>query len=213
MEAASKATEVARKRYNRVAPVYDLMEGFIERSRYSRWRDLLWSRAEGTNILEVGVGTGKNFPYYPKGAEITAVDFSDKMLSRARRKAEVSGIEVRLKQMDVQNLEFEDDTFDTVVTSFVFCSVPDPVRGLKEVERVCRPGGKVVLLEHVLSANRILAWLMNIYNPLVVRMVGANINRRTADNVDKSGLKIENITNLAAGIFLLIEARKQLTSR
>ncbi|MEE9400201.1 MAG: methyltransferase domain-containing protein [Dehalococcoidales bacterium] len=213
MTAASKATEVARKRYNRVAPVYDLMEGFIERSRYGRWRDLLWSRAEGTNILEVGVGTGKNFPYYPKGAEITAVDFSDKMLSRTRRKAEVSGIEVRLKQMDVQSLEFEDNTFDTVVASFVFCSIPDPGRGLKEVERVCRPGGKVVLLEHVLSANRILAWLMNVYNPLVVRMVGANINRRTADNVDKSGLKIENITNLAAGIFLLIEARKQLTSR
>jgi len=136
------------------------------------------------------------------------VDFSDKMLSRARRKAEVSGIEVRLKQMDVQNLEFEDNTFDTVVASFVFCSVPDPVKGLKEVERVCRPGGKVVLLEHVLSANRILAWLMNIYNPLVVRIMGANINRRTADNVDKSGLKIESITNLAAGIVLLIEARK-----
>lgn len=208
MTATSKATEVARKRYNRVAPVYDLVEGFIERSRYSRWRDLLWSKVEGTDILEVGVGTGKNFPYYPKGAEITAVDFSNKMLSRARRKAEVSGIEVRLKQMDVQNLEFEDNTFDTVVASFVFCSVPDPVRGLKEVERVCRPGGKVVLLEHVLSANRILAWLMNVYNPLVVRMAGANINRRTADNVDKSGLKVKSITNLAAGIFLLIEARK-----
>lgn len=213
MTATSKATEVARKRYNRVAPVYDLVEGFIERSRYSGWRDLLWSKVEGTDILEVGVGTGKNFPYYPKGAEITAVDFSNKMLSRARRKAEVSGIEVRLKQMDVQNLEFEDNTFDTVVASFVFCSVPDPVRGLKEVERVCRPGGKVVLLEHVLSANRILAWLMNVYNPLVVRMAGANINRRTADNVDKSGLKVKSITNLAAGIFLLIEARKPLTSR
>ncbi len=209
MTAASKATEVAIKRYNRVAPVYDLMEGFVERSRYSRWRDLLWSKAEGTSILEVGVGTGKSFPYYPEGAQITAVDFSDKMLNRARRKAESSGIEVRLKQMDVQNLKFEDNTFDAVVASFVLCSVPDPVRGLKEVERVCRPGGKVVLLEHVLSANRILAWLMNVYNPLVVRIVGANINRKTADNVDKSGLKIESIANLAVGIFLLIEARKQ----
>ncbi len=69
------------------------------------------------------------------------------------------------------------------------------------------------MLEHVLSANRILARLMQVFNPLVVRMVGANINRRTVDNVDRSGLKVENVTNLAAGIFLLIEARKQLTSR
>lgn len=210
MTATSKATEVARKRYDRTAPVYDFMESFFEKSRYSRWRDLLWSKAEGTNILEVGVGTGKNFPHYTEGAEITAVDFSNKMLSRAKRKAEVSRIEVRLKQMDIQNLEFEDNTFDTVVASFVFCSVPDPVRGLTELGRVCRRGGKVVLLEHVLSTNRILAWLMNLANPLVVRMIGANINRRTVDNVIKSGLVIEHVTDLAAGIFKLIEARKMV---
>ncbi len=213
MTAISKATEVARKRYNRVAPLYELMESFIERSRYSGWRDLLWSKVEGTNILEVGVGTGKNFSFYPERAEITAVDFSDKMLSRARQKAERDRVKVHLEQMDVQDLKFEDNTFDTVVAAFVFCSVPDPIKGLREVERVCKAGGKVVLLEHVLSANRILARLMQVFNPLVVRMVGANINRRTVDNVDRSGLKVENVTNLAAGIFLLIEARKQLTSR
>lgn len=213
MTAISKATEVARRRYNRVAFVYDLMEGLVERSRYSKWRDLLWSRVEGTSILEVGVGTGKNFPFYPEGAEITAVDFSDKMLSRARQKAEREKIKVRLEQMDVQDLKFEDNTFDTIVATFVFCSVPDPIKGLREVERVCQAGGKVVLLEHVLSARRILAGLMHIFNPLVVRIVGANINRRTVANVEKSGLKIERITDLAAGIFLLIEARKQLTSR
>lgn len=80
-----KATEIARGRYNRIAPLYDLMEGLIERSRYTRWRELLWSKVEGTHILEVGVGTGKNFPYYPPDAEITAVDFSDKMLERSNQ--------------------------------------------------------------------------------------------------------------------------------
>lgn len=164
---------------------------------------------EGINILEVGVGTGKNFPYYPADAEITAVDFSDKMLKRAKDKASKQKVKVRLQQMDVQNLEFEDNTFDTVVTSFVFCSVPNPVRGLTEVERVCKPGGNVVLLEHVLSANRIMAWLMNLANPLVVRMFGANINRHTAENVSKSGLAVEQVTDLGAGIFKLIEARKK----
>ena len=204
-----KATEIAKRRYNRIAPLYDLMEGLVERSRYSKWRGLLWSKVEGTRILEVGVGTGKNFSYYPSDAEITAVDFSNRMLKRARDKASKQKVKVRLQQMDVQNLKFEDNTFDTVVASFVFCSVPDPVRGLMEVERVCKPGGKVVLLEHVLSTNRIVAWLINLANPLVVRMVGANINRQTVANVTKSGLVVEQITDLGAGIFKLIEARKK----
>jgi ubiquinone/menaquinone biosynthesis C-methylase UbiE len=209
MTTESKATEATKKRYNRIAPVYDFMEGLTERSRYSKWREMLWSKVEGSDILEIGVGTGKNFPHYLKDAEITAIDFSEKMLSRAREKARKQGVQVRLQQMDVQNLEFEDNTFDTVVASFVFCSVPDPIRGLMEVKRVCKPEGKVLLLEHVLSANRVLAWLMNLTNPVAVRVVGANINRRTVENVTKSGLRVEQVTDLAAGIFKLIEARKK----
>ena len=209
MTTESKATEATKKRYNRIAPVYDFMEGLAERSRYSKWREMLWSKVEGSDILEIGVGTGKNFPHYLKDAEITAIDFSEKMLSRAREKARKQGVQVRLQQMDVQNLGFEDNTFDTVVASFVFCSVPDPIRGLMQVKRVCKPEGKVLLLEHVLSANRVLGWLMNLANPLVVRMMGANINRRTVENVTKSGLRVEQVTDLAAGIFKLIEARKK----
>lgn len=207
-----KATKLTKRRYNRIAPLYDLMEGLAEMSRYSKWRELLWDKAKGPHILEVGVGTGKNFPYYPADAEITAVDLSEEMLKRARDKARKQKVKVHLEQMDVQNLRFEDDTFDTVIASFVFCSVPDPVRGLMEVKRVCRPGGKVVLLEHVLSANHILGWLMKLANPLVVRTIGANINRRTVDNVIKSDLMLEQVTDLKAGIFKLIEARKKTLS-
>jgi ubiquinone/menaquinone biosynthesis C-methylase UbiE len=202
-----KTTEAAKRRYNRVAPVYDLMEILVERSRYSKWRELLWSKVEGKDILEVGVGTGKNFPYYPANAEITAIDFSEKMLNRARQKAEEYNVKVDLQQADVQNMSFEDDTFETVVATFVFCSVPDPVKGLKEIGRVCKPGGKVLLLEHVLSANRILAFLMNLVSPIVVRAMGPNINRKTVENVANSGLKVEKVIDLAAGIFKLIEAR------
>jgi len=209
MSTGGKATEIAKRRYNRIASLYDPMESLIERSRYSKWRQLLWSKVEGTYILEVGVGTGKNFPYYPANAEIIALDFSEKMLKRAKDRASKQELKVRLQQMDVQHLEFEDNSFDTVVASFVFCSVPDPVRGLTEIERVCKPGGKVVLLEHVLSANRIMGLLMNLANPLVVRMMGVNINRRTVDNVVISGLLVEKVTDLVAGIFKLIEARKK----
>ena len=209
MKTKSKNTEAARKRYNRIAPFYDFMEGLIERSSYSRWREMLWSKVEGSEILEVGVGTGKNFPYYPVDKDITAIDFSKKMLHRAKKKAGDLGIRVHLEQMDVQNLEFEDNSFDTVVGSFVFCSVPDPIKGLQEVGHVCKPGGKIILLEHVLSANWVLAWLMNLVNPVVVGIMGPNINRRTVENVANSGLKVEKVTDLAAGIFKLIEARKE----
>jgi phosphatidylethanolamine/phosphatidyl-N-methylethanolamine N-methyltransferase len=207
-----KNTETVRSRYNRIAPLYDLMEGLVEKSRYSRWRELLWGKVEGSDILEIGVGTGKNFPYYPPNAEITAIDLSERMLKRAEDKANRQKMKVHLRQMDAQHLGFADNAFDTVVASFVFCSVPDPVLGLREIERVCKPGGKVVLLEHVLSTNRILGWLMNLANPLVVRMMGANINRRTVDNVAKSGLVVEQLTDLGAGIFKLIEARKTTSS-
>jgi len=203
-----KATEAARKRYDRRARQYDLMEALAERLNFGRWRKLLWNKVEGASILEVGVGTGKNFSYYPAGAEMTAIDFSPKMLARARVKAPKEAVSVRLLQMDAQAMEFPDDTFDTVVATFVFCSVPDPLKGLAEVKRVCKPGGKVILLEHVLSSNRSVARFMNFINPIVVRLMGANINRRTVENVARSGLTIEHVTHLS-GIFKLIEARKR----
>jgi phosphatidylethanolamine/phosphatidyl-N-methylethanolamine N-methyltransferase len=209
MSTEGRATEVARKRYDRIAPLYDFMEGGVDKFRFGKWRKMLWSQVECARVLEVGVGTGKNFPYYPKDAEITAIDFSERMLARAREKATKQKVRVHLQQMDVQHLAFEDSTFDTVAATFVFCSVSNPVRGLMEVARVCRPGGKVVLLEHVLSANPALAWVMNFANPLVVRISGTTINRVTVDNVVKSGLVLEQVTDLGVGIFKLIEARKR----
>ncbi len=205
------ATELARKRYDRTAAVYDLCETVTEAFGYRKWRKLLWSKVEGVQILEVGVGTGKNFYYYLPDVVVTAIDFSDRMLKRAKDRASEQKVKVHLQQMDVQNLDFADNTFDTVVASFVFCSVPDAVRGLREVYRVCKPGGQIILLEHVLSTNPVLGWLMNLANPLAVRIRGANINRRTVENVLTSGLRIEQVTDLFAGIFKLIEARKKIS--
>jgi len=207
MSVSDNTTEVATRRWNRTARYYGYVMAVAERVGLRKWRRLLWSRVESSRVLEVGVGTGNSFPYYPPDAEVTAVDFSEEMLKRAKRRATRRGVAVDLRRMDVQNLEFPEDSFDTVVASMVFCSIPDPVRGMREVERVCKRGGKVVLLEQDFGANRFSRWLVHVANPLIARM-GSDFRRRPMEYVSKSGLKVERITNLWAGLFKLIEARK-----
>jgi ubiquinone/menaquinone biosynthesis C-methylase UbiE len=148
------------------------MEGFMERSVFGKLRHELWSRISATNILEVGVGTGKNLPYYPKNSRITAIDLSERMLDRARQKASGLGIELDLCQMDIQKLEFPNNSFDAAVATFVFCSVPASVQGLRELGRVTKPDGDIWLLEHVrINQPPVFGNLMDLLNPFVVRMM------------------------------------------
>jgi ubiquinone/menaquinone biosynthesis C-methylase UbiE len=194
-----KNTEKIKRRYNRIAKVFDLTEVMMERGQMKLWRAALWKEAKG-KILEVGVGTGKNIRYYPQDADITAIDFSERMLEKARVKAEKAGKNVDLKLMDVQQLDFPEDTFDTVITTCVFCSVPDPIKGLQEIRRVCKKDGQIIMLEHVRSKRPMIGVIMDILNPLVVRIVGANINRDTIENLKHAGLKIEVEKDLMADI-------------
>lgn len=197
-----------RRRYDRLAPWFDSLEGFLEGLIFRRLRKKLWAQAQGEHILEVGVGTGKNLPFYPKAARMTAIDFSPNMLKQAERKRERKQLSVDLSLMDVQSLYYADNSFDTVIASFVFCSVPKPRKGLKEIYRVLKPGGQLLLLEHVLSSNRFLAWVMNLLNPMVLRFIGANINRDTIKNVQACPFKNIYVDPASSDMIKLIRAIK-----
>jgi len=193
-----RKTAITRTRYQRLSRIYDLMETLPER-RFRPWRQKLWALVQGPRVLEVGVGTGKNMPFWPCDVGMTAIDLTPGILSRARLRAQGLHLKADLHLGDVQALDFPDSSFDTAVATFVFCSVPDPVLGLRELKRVVKPGGRIVLLEHVRSPNEVVGKLMDMLNPLIVRIMGANINRRTVENVQQAGLILERVEDLGMG--------------
>lgn len=188
----SNDNEKIKNRYNRISKIYDLLEKPMESMTMSKWRDKLIERIEGEKVLEVGVGTGKNLIYYPDTLDITGIDFSTNMLAKAIEKIK-DNKNIKLIEMDAQNMQFDDNTFDTVITSCVFCSVPDPVQGLKEIRRVCKNNGKIIMLEHMRSNKKLVGEFMDIINFIPLNLWGANINRKTMANLIKAGFKEEDI--------------------
>jgi ubiquinone/menaquinone biosynthesis C-methylase UbiE len=199
-------TERARRRWDARSRGYDLVarvEGWLGGSRLRR---RMWSLVGTGRVLEVGVGTGANLRHHPKGAQVTGIDLSTGMLSRARDKAARQGRDILLLEMDAQALSFPGSSFDTVAATYVFCSVPEPVTGLKQTREVLKPGGRLVLLEHVRlpgPLGRIMDWL----NPLAIRFMGSDINRNTVANVRKAGFEVEAVHSYMGGLVKLIVAR------
>jgi phosphatidylethanolamine/phosphatidyl-N-methylethanolamine N-methyltransferase len=125
----------------------------------------------GDRILEVGVGTGINTLLYPRNCHITGIDLSTSMLEKARERVKREGLRnVRLLEMDAANLTFASDAFDIVYAPYLVSVVPDPVKVVKEMERVCRPGGKIIILNHFRSANAVLSRIERAISPFTVHI-------------------------------------------
>jgi len=125
----------------------------------------------GDRILEVGVGTGINVPLYPRSCQVTGIDFSAPMLEKARDRVERKGLSgVRLLQMDAADLKFDDNSFDIVYAPYLISVVPDPVRVAAEMRRVCRPGGRIIFLNHFRSTNPVLSWVERLISPLTIHI-------------------------------------------
>jgi phosphatidylethanolamine/phosphatidyl-N-methylethanolamine N-methyltransferase len=205
----NKQTEHTRKVYNRRAASIARGEK-VDLMLTKKLRRRQWEMAPPAGrILEIGVGTGVNFGFYPPEASVTAIDLGEQMVALAKDKAARLAREVDLRVMDVQKLDFPDNSFDAAIASFVFCSVPDPAMGLSEINRVLKPGGTAVFLEHVRSANRLIGWLMDRMSPLLHRREGMHINRRTVEIVESSELGLVSVEDVAlGGIVKLINAKK-----
>jgi len=203
---AVEATRREQKAYDRHSRWYDLTQWPMEAFGLGRLRRRLWDQVHGGRVLEVGVGTGRNLPYYPARSRVVAIDLSPGMLRRAIKRAERLGRQVDFILADAERLPFREGSFDTVTATCVFCSVPDPVQGLRELRRVSRREGSTLLLEHVRARNPFLGKVMDWMNPIAVRMSGANINRRTVENVKLAGLAVEREDSFMMSIVKMLRA-------
>lgn len=199
--------ERLRAVYDRRAAVYDRSVGRGERVLLGDLRRAFGAELRG-ETLEVAVGSGLNLPdYAPAVSRAVGVDLSGGMLAQARGRAAAAGRPIALAQADAQRLPFPDARFDTVAISLALCTVPDPAAALAELARVCRPDGRVVLLEHVRSPVWWVAGLERLLSPLQERLIGCHLTRETIDLAQNLGFTIESERSRLRGVFRLVVAR------
>lgn len=200
-------TERVRRHYDEMAPRYDRTIRLAEKLLFDDGRRWVCSRASG-DVLEIGIGTGRNLPYYPEGARLTGVDLSQEMLSIARGRAEELGREIDLLVADAQRLDCPDESFDTVVSTLFFCTVPDERSAISEARRVLRPGGKLLLLDHVRSPVRPVRWVQQLLEPLMTRFED-HLLRDPLDHLEAEGFMVEECERLKWGSVERVAARKR----
>lgn len=201
------AVQRRRRVWDRYARGYDREMRLWERILFKDARSWVCSQATG-EALEVAVGTGRNLPFYPAGARLTGLDVSPAMLDIARARATDLGRSAELCEGDAHALPFPDASFDTVVCTFSLCNIPDQRRAIAEMHRVLRPGGLLLLVDHVASTSRVAFVVQRLFERLTIRLAGDHQTRRPLPHVVDAGFAIEKRDRYGKDIVERLAARK-----
>ncbi|MGH2826572.1 MAG: class I SAM-dependent methyltransferase [Actinomycetota bacterium] len=203
-----KANQLRRRAYAKGASRFDKQMGLCERWMFgSEHRAWACSRAAG-ETLEVAIGTGLNLAHYPADLQLTGLDLSPEMLEFAASRAAALGRPVELKEGDAQELPFPDSCFDSVVCTYSLCSVPDVPRAISEMKRVVKPGGRLILLDHIRSSLKPIFWFQRLVEAVTARIEGEYMTRRPSLHVESAGLEIQERDRLRAGVVERLTAKK-----
>ncbi|MBT2690655.1 class I SAM-dependent methyltransferase [Bacillus sp. ISL-47] len=186
--------------------IYDLAMRPLEKRKFQQIRKELLSHATG-RVLEIGAGTGINFPLYKNAEHVDAIEPNQGMIEQSHPRKAAAAVPIQVHQQSAESLNFPDDTFDTVVSTLVFCTIPDPVKALQEISRVSKSQTKILFFEHVKMEQPIPAFAQEALNPLWKRVCdGCNLNRNTLQTIQESGLLVTNVTSYYKGLFLVVES-------
>lgn len=209
MPTASTSLQRLRRHWDRHARNYDRQMGFMDRKVFGDTRKWLCSRATG-DVLEIAIGTGLNLEWYPAEVRLSGVDLSPAMLDHARRRAEATGRQVALITGDAQRLEFADGSFESVVCTFSLCAIPDDRAMVEEMRRVLRPGGRLLLADHVVSTSWPVRVLQLMLELVTIPTGGEHFRRRPIHHVRAAGFVLEQHDRFKLGIVERLVARKSL---